>query len=80
MLTFCQVSDPPDTVGVLGAVRSIRTVFAWPADAGAQLDVLPAASTVWNWAIVSPSVVTVTDAPAEVGDQVTPPSVDVRYW
>ena len=36
---FCQLSDPPDTVGAVGAVRSIRAV------ACTQAERLPAAST-----------------------------------
>src|SRR4051794_15854105 len=42
--TFCQVSEPPLTVGVVGTVRSSLTVLLASGTDGAQPDVNPAAS------------------------------------
>src|SRR5436190_3334543 len=72
--TFCHDSEPPDTVGVPGAVRSIRATPCTHAD------VLPAPSTARNSTSVSPSAVTESDPPAAAADHVTPASVEVRDW
>ena len=72
--TLCQPVDPPLSPGLVGAVRSSRTV------ACTQFDVSPELSTLRNCTSVSPSADTATLAP-DVGDvQVEPPSVDVSYW
>ena len=71
--TFCQVSEPPETVGAVGAVRSILAVACTHAER------LPAASTERYSTSVSPSAETVSDEPATGEDQVDPASVDVRY-
>ena len=42
LATFCQLSDPPDTVGAVGLVRSRRTVDPAVAEDGVQAEVLPA--------------------------------------
>ena len=71
MATFCQVRDPPETVGAVGAVRSMRTV-AW-----VVAETNPATSSAANRTKVWPCALTVTLAPAVAADQVTPLSTDV---
>src|SRR5439155_19953906 len=77
--TFCQVSAPPDTTGVVGAERSMCTVLLAPTTAGAHVEGLPERSSARNCTTVSPSADTASDAPAVGLSQVVPPSVDVRY-
>ena len=77
--TLCQTAEPPVTVGVVGSVRSIRTVFVPPATVGCQSDAFPAASSPWNSTSVSPSADTSTAEPGDGDDHVTPPSLDARY-
>jgi len=62
----------------VGAVRSIRTVFAAMAGLGAHAETLPSASAARNCTRVSPSAATVSDAPDDAADQVAPPLVEVR--
>ncbi len=76
---FCQASDPPVTVGKLGAVRSMRTVLPGPGLAGDQADALPSASSERNCTSVWPSADAVTEDPGAGADQVAPASVDSRY-
>src|SRR5262249_37652328 len=78
--TFCHESEPPLSVGAVGAVRSRRTVVAGVGEAGAQLDVYPAASVARNWTTVSPCAEIVAVEPDCTAPQVVPPSVEVRYW
>ena len=79
--TFCQLSEPPVSVGAVGAVRSSRTVLAAVGLAGNQADVKPAAST---RAELDDRLALRADrggARRCAGvPQVAPPSVDVRYW
>jgi hypothetical protein len=77
--TLCHDSDPPETVGAVGAVRFSRTVFSAPFVAGAQSEVFPAVSTARNRTRVSPSAVMVSLDPVVALDQVVPPSVEVSY-
>ena len=67
--TFCQLSEPPETVGAVGSVRSMRAVEPAVAEAGVQAEVLPALSMLRYWTSVSPSAVTFTEAPAVALDQ-----------
>ena len=62
--------------------RCGRSAPCWSASgaAGAQAETLPAPSMLRSCTSVSPSAVTMADAPAVGASQVTPPSVDVRYW
>ncbi len=71
---FAHVSEPPATVGTLGAVRSSWTLVCTQADAW------PATSSAWSRTSVVPSALTETDAPAVAADQVAPPSADVSCW
>ena len=73
------MSDPPLTVGRLGAVRSSFTVLLEPAVVGSHDDTLPALSTERNCTMVVPSAVITADAPAVVAPHVEPLFVDVRY-
>jgi hypothetical protein len=77
---FCHELEPPETVGAVGAVRSMRAVLAEPAAAGAQFDARPEVSTARNCTSVWPAVLTVTLPPVVAADHVTPPSVELRYW
>ncbi len=77
--TLCQAREPPETVGALGSVRSMRAVEPAVAEAGVQADVLPALSMLRYCTRVSPSAVMSTEAPAVALDQVVPPSSEVRY-
>jgi hypothetical protein len=70
----CQDEEPPETVGAVGAVRSIM------AAACTQPDVLFAPSIAWNRTRVVPWALMVAVAPAVAADQVEPPLVDVWYW
>ncbi len=47
-LVFEQVSEPPLTVGAVGAVRSSLTVLVAPFELGVHAEALPTASTVRN--------------------------------
>ncbi len=76
----CHASAPPLTVGVPGSVRSIRTVLPAVADAGAQADCKPVASTARNCTSVWPWLPIVTDPPFWAVVQVVPPSVELRCW
>ena len=78
--TLCHDSEPPDSAGALGPVRSSLTVLAAPATAGDHAELLPEVSVLRSCTMVVPSAATTADAPVIVADQVTPPSVDVRYW
>ena len=78
--TFCQVSEPPATVGAVGSVRSRRTVPPGKLLVGYQVEMLPAPSTARNWSSVSPSAVIAAGLPDVADPQVVPPSVEVRYW
>jgi len=78
--TFCQLSDPPATVGAVGAVRSRRTRFAAPGDDGDQAVALPALSRARTCTRVSPSAVITAAPPSVAVPQLEPPSVLVRYW
>ncbi len=73
--TFCQLREPlPPMLGVVGAVRSMRTV-AW-----AQPETRPTLSTARKRTSVSPSPLTVSAAPdVGSGDHVAPPFVDCSY-
>ena len=64
----------------MGSPWSMRTVSFAPAEAGAQFETLPAASTERNWTSVSPLAVTLSTDPVRGVPQVMPPSVDSRYW
>ena len=74
--TACHDTDPPDTVGTDGAVRSSRTVDA--ADTAVQAEAFPAVSTARASTSVSPSADTATVAPEAAAPQVAPPSVETR--
>ncbi len=76
--TLCQESEPPDTVGAVGSVRSMRAVDPAVAEEGVQALVLPAPSSERYCTRVSPSAVMSTEAPAVALDQMAPPSVEVR--
>jgi hypothetical protein len=79
--TLCHDSDPPETVGAVGAVRFKRTVLPEVGVAGPQPEVWPNPSTAWNCTSVSPSAVMVIPSAAVVevpADHVLPPSVEVR--
>ena len=78
--TLCQTVDPPATVGMPGALRSMRTVLAAVAVAGVHADALPAPSMLRICTSVSPSPVTVAVAPFTALPQVEPPLVESRYW
>ena len=67
-------------VGVVGAVRSSRTVPPATVGAGVHADALPTVSMLWNSTSVSPSAGTFSELPATGADHVLPPSVDVRCW
>ena len=72
--TFCQLSEPPATFGMVGRVRSMRTV------ACTQLETRPTLSMARKRTSVSPSPLTVRAAPdVGSGDQVAPPFVDCSY-
>ena len=75
---FEHVSEPPLTVGAVGAVRSSLTVLLAPLKLGVQEDVLPAPSTVRNCTWVVPCAVTTTLEPEAADDQ--PEPALVRYW
>src|SRR5438132_12498206 len=77
---FCQEREPPVTVGAVGAVRSMLTVFPAPGDAGAQAEILPETSVARNCTSVVPAAVTLTPLPAAGDVHVVPPFADVRYW
>ncbi len=70
-----QASDPPDTPGAAGAVRSMFAVD--PAVTAVQAEAVPRLSTLRNSTIVTPSAPTVTDGPADGADHVAPPSVEL---
>jgi len=78
-VTLCQDDEPPLTSGLVGSVRSSRTVLAAVGLAGSHADALPALSTARNCTSVSPSAVTSTLVPVAGTDQLAPPSVEVRY-
>ena len=78
--TLCQESEPPETVGAVGIVRSMRAVEPAVADEGVQAEVLPALSRLRYCTSVSPSAVMLTEAPAVAPLQLDPPLVEVRYW
>ncbi len=77
---FDQPDEPPLATGVVGAVRSRRTVAPAVCVAGVQADVLPAVSTLRNCTHVLASAVTASLAPVAAALHVVPPSVEVRYW
>ena len=68
-----QLVEPPDTVGLVGTVRSSFTVPCTHAD------VLPAASMARNCTTVVPCALMVTELP-EVDAEKAPPLKDVWYW
>ena len=72
--TFCGLSDPPVTVGVVGGVLSMRT---FELDHGESF---PKVSYARNRTIVLPLLVTVSVLPGLAADHVAPPSVDSSYW
>ena len=78
--TSCQDSDPPVTAGAVGAVRSIETVLPTVGEDGAHADRSPETSTERNCTRVVPVAVIETVVPVTAADQVTPLSVEVRYW
>ena len=71
-----QASDPPETLGAAGAVRSMLAVD--PTVTAVQADAVPRLSTLRNSTVVEASALTVTDGPDTGADHVDPPSVDVR--
>jgi hypothetical protein len=76
---FVHDSDPPETMGMVGALRSIRAVSAAAGVPGAHAETLPAPSTLRNSTSVSPWAVTSSQAPDDGDVHVWPPSADVRY-
>ncbi|MFN8109368.1 MAG: hypothetical protein U0Y82_05925 [Thermoleophilia bacterium] len=74
--TSCDPSEPPVTSGVLGAVRSRRTVEAL--STVDQAPVLPATSNARNCTVVVPSPPTGRVPPIWGAVHVPPPSVDAR--
>ena len=77
-VAFSHPDDPPLAVGVVGAVRSSRTVPPMTVGTGVHAETLPALSMLWYSTSVSPSAGTFSELPATGADQVAPPSVDVR--
>src|SRR4051794_13959092 len=77
--TDCHASEPPDTVGALGALRSSRAVFSGPGAAGAHGEALPAPSSARYWTSVEPSALIVAAPPATGADHVDPASLEARY-
>ena len=71
------MSDPPLTVGAVGALRSSATVEAGVT--GVHADTFPAASTDRNSTVVVPSTLTATELPL-VADDHAPPLNEVWYW
>ena len=78
--TFCHAVEPPETVGAVGTVLSMRTVLVASATAGTHAETLLALSIARNCVIVSPTVLTVAGLPWTSVVHVVPPLLDVRCW
>src|SRR5438445_5433241 len=77
-VAFSQPADPPLGVGVVGGVRSSRTVPAAATGTGVHAEALPTTSRLRSSTSVSPSAATCSDVPETGCDQLPPPSIENR--
>ncbi len=78
--TFCQVVEPPVSVGSDGGTVSIAAVAAGSTAAGAHAEAFPALSSARNCTHVVPLAVILALAPATAALQDVPPFDELRCW